>query len=444
MTVFLPFFPKEPPFLSKQVAIREKRPIFGIGPDSFNRKSTSQISIIMEYLLQFLNGTTEEQNIVLLSFILTAFLLGLFLAWAVQNTGIRKLEGELRRREDALKASEKDRLQLEEELALKGADLKRSLFEREESHAELKLLQQDHRELQEELGRAQVELDKSLASARQYLSTIEDLNDQILGLKTRNAQLGIAPASPAPAVGDNFAETRLAALEARLRLLEEGKNPASAPEVLDARQREVFPDAPASEEEEPDLSLRAFQSVTAASRTAAAYQDDLTAIEGIGPFLQQKLYEAGIFTYAQISAWEDAEVEEITKKIQFFPGRIRKDDWVGQAKRLLESDHPASRSLFLPDAEDEVGDDLKIIEGIGPSVEAVLKKAGLDTFEALAQADPDEIETILLVSDPHLALFDADTWPAQASMARHGEWETLQAFQENLRAGRPVRDEDMA
>ena len=426
------------------MAIREKRPIFGIEPDNFNRKITSQISIIMEYLLQFLNGTTEEQNIVLLSFILTAFLLGLFLAWAVQNTGIRKLENELRQREDALKASEKDRVQLEEELVLKGADLKRSLFEREESHAELKLLQQDHRELQEELSRVQVELDKSLASARQYLSTIEDLNDQILGLKTRNAQLGAVPANPAPAPEGHFAETRLAALEERLRMLEEGKNPAPAPETLDARQREVFSDTPASEEEEPELSLRAFQPAVGAPRAVATYQDDLTAIEGIGPFLQQKLYEAGISTYAQISAWDDAEVEEITKKIQFFPGRIRKDDWVGQAKRLLASDTPASRSLFLTDTDEAVGDDLKIIEGIGPAIEAILKKAGLDTFEALAQADPDEIETILLVSDPHLALFDADTWPAQASMARHGEWETLQAFQENLRAGRPVRDEDMA
>ena len=398
----------------------------------------------MEYLLQFLNGTTEEQNIVLLSFILTAFLLGLFLAWAVQNTGIRRLENELRRREDALKSSEKDRLQLEEELALKGADLKRSLFEREESHAELKLLQQDHRELHEELGRVQVELDKSLASTRQHLSTIEDLNDQILGLKTRNAQAGLAPDSPAPAVQSNFAETRLAALEARLRLLEEGKNPTPAPETLDARQREVFPDGPNSEEEEPELSLRAFQPIATVPHAVASYRDDLTAIEGIGPFLQRKLYEAGVFTYAQISAWEDEEIEEITKKIQFFPGRIRKDDWVGQAKRLLASDTPASRSLFLTDVEDEVGDDLKIIEGIGPAIEAILKKAGLDTFEAVAQADPDEIETILLVSDPHLALFDADTWPAQASMALHGEWETLQAFQDNLRAGRPVRDEDMA
>ncbi|MFM8362107.1 MAG: hypothetical protein ACKOA4_05360, partial [Haliscomenobacter sp.] len=213
----------------------------------------------MEYLLQFLNGTTEEQNIVLLSFILTAFLLGLFLAWAVQNAGIRKLENELRRREDALKSSEKDRLQVEEELALKGADLKRSLFEREESHAELKLLQQDNRELHEELGRVQVELDKSLATTRQHLSTIEDLNDQILGLKTRNAQLGVAPANPAPAPEGGFAEKRLAALEERLRLLEEGKGAAPAAEPLDARQREVFADASAADEEEPELSLRAFQ-----------------------------------------------------------------------------------------------------------------------------------------------------------------------------------------
>ena len=58
----------------------------------------------MEYLLQFLNGTTEEQNIVLLSFILTAFLLGLFLAWAARKM-LRPVKPAAKRAPKAAKVS---------------------------------------------------------------------------------------------------------------------------------------------------------------------------------------------------------------------------------------------------------------------------------------------------------------------------------------------------
>lgn len=64
-------------------------------------------------------------------------------------------------------------------------------------------------------------------------------------------------------------------------------------------------------------------------------KDELTKIDGIGPFIEKKLNEIGIVSFKQISEMDDDAIERITKAIEFFPGRIKRDDWVGQAKELL-------------------------------------------------------------------------------------------------------------
>jgi len=65
-------------------------------------------------------------------------------------------------------------------------------------------------------------------------------------------------------------------------------------------------------------------------------RDDLTAIDGIGPTLANKLNAAGIFSYAQLAALSDDDIERLERDIIRFSGRIKRDDWVGQAKKLAQ------------------------------------------------------------------------------------------------------------
>ena len=65
-------------------------------------------------------------------------------------------------------------------------------------------------------------------------------------------------------------------------------------------------------------------------------KDDLTVIAGIGPALAKKLNSAGIVSYAQIAALSDKDIEDLEKSIIKFTGRIKRDDWVGQAKKLSQ------------------------------------------------------------------------------------------------------------
>jgi len=64
-----------------------------------------------------------------------------------------------------------------------------------------------------------------------------------------------------------------------------------------------------------------------------AQPDDLKAIGGIGPKLEQVLNRLGIWTYAQISSLTATQVAWLDEHLGF-PGRVGRDDWIGQAARL--------------------------------------------------------------------------------------------------------------
>lgn len=63
-------------------------------------------------------------------------------------------------------------------------------------------------------------------------------------------------------------------------------------------------------------------------------KEDLKIISGIGPFIEKKLNALGIYTFKQIANFNDEDKEKVNEAIEFFPGRIKRDDWVGQAQKL--------------------------------------------------------------------------------------------------------------
>lgn len=76
-------------------------------------------------------------------------------------------------------------------------------------------------------------------------------------------------------------------------------------------------------------------------RATAAQADDLKDIDGIGPFLERKLHSLGIYTYRQIANFTKQDGEQVNDLIEFFPGRVERDNWVGQAKQLHERKYGA-------------------------------------------------------------------------------------------------------
>jgi large subunit ribosomal protein L27 len=81
-------------------------------------------------------------------------------------------------------------------------------------------------------------------------------------------------------------------------------------------------------------------------------------------------------------------------------------------------------------------DDLKIIEGVGPKIETLLKDGGINTWAELAAASVDRLKEILDAAGPRYQIHDPSTWPAQAKFAAEGKWEELKDYQEMLMGGR--------
>ena len=61
--------------------------------------------------------------------------------------------------------------------------------------------------------------------------------------------------------------------------------------------------------------------------------DNLCRIKGIGFVIEEKLHNLGVFHFDQIAAWTENEIKWVDSHLAF-SGRILREDWIGQAKKL--------------------------------------------------------------------------------------------------------------
>jgi predicted flap endonuclease-1-like 5' DNA nuclease len=71
-----------------------------------------------------------------------------------------------------------------------------------------------------------------------------------------------------------------------------------------------------------------------------AETDRLQAISGIGPVLERVLNDLGIYRFGQLARLTPDNIEWLASRIDWFPQRIQREDWVGQARRLHGEIHP--------------------------------------------------------------------------------------------------------
>jgi len=69
------------------------------------------------------------------------------------------------------------------------------------------------------------------------------------------------------------------------------------------------------------------------AKPAAATGDDLGSIKGLGPKAAAALKAGGVTSVAQVAAWTEADIQHWDSAING-RGRIVRDDWVGQARKL--------------------------------------------------------------------------------------------------------------
>ncbi|WP_246765244.1 NADH-ubiquinone dehydrogenase [Aminobacter sp. SR38] len=127
--------------------------------------------------------------------------------------------------------------------------------------------------------------------------------------------------------GDDETASLIAEVKTLARKLEQAEaKPAVAATVEPAViETAVFEEAPVG------LQPEDFRQPASIERPETP--DDLKAISGIGPKLEQVLNGLGIWTYGQIAGWTAEEVAWADDYLGF-KGRIGRDDWIGQAATL--------------------------------------------------------------------------------------------------------------
>lgn len=120
--------------------------------------------------------------------------------------------------------------------------------------------------------------------------------------------------------------------------------------LIDAPPAAAFPEVPVLTPEGLAGAGEAIQVaadlVPVAPPPTATEGDDLTRIKGLGPKLVDQLRELGVTSFAQIAAWNEAEIDRIDAQLGRFAGRIRRDDWPAQAKCLAAGDTAGYEATF--------------------------------------------------------------------------------------------------
>jgi len=180
--------------------------------------------------------------------------------------------------------------------------------------------------------------------------------------------------------------------------------------------------------------------------------DDLKLIKGIGRQNEGRLHGLGIWHFDQIAAWTPDNVEWVGGYLAF-PGRIEREDWVGQARVLaagvetefakraragevassrddgvqgqgnvaalkdgeFDGDKPVN---LIGEARDGKPDDLALLKGVGPAIAADLNRLGIWHFDQIAALKDAEIRYLCSFADVPVAT--SQSWREDADILRHG------------------------
>lgn len=118
-----------------------------------------------------------------------------------------------------------------------------------------------------------------------------------------------------------------------------------------ARRNQALIDAPTAAAEPippptPEGLAGVGTAIQAEIPRAPAPRDDLTRLKGIGPKLAALLHGVGVTGFDDIAGWDDAAIDRIDAQLGQFSGRIRRDNWVEQARLLAAGDTSGFENKF--------------------------------------------------------------------------------------------------
>src|SRR4030042_5783688 len=158
-----------------------------------------------------------------------------------------------------------------------------------------------------------------------------------------------------------------------------------------------------------------------------AEKDDLKMISGIGPFIEERLHALAIYTFRQISKFTARDIETINDAIEYFSGRIERDEWIAQARELVHFEDKREELLEriserkariyynrIGMAKKEDAEDLTIISGIGGWIKEKLNVLDIYTFKQISNLTEEDVQLVTEVIEYFPGRIERDEWIPQA------------------------------
>lgn len=390
--------------------------------------------MIDQSFLDLFKNIESEEGRFLWVMMIVSFLFGFFIALLLRWARIRAIKKELKATKNNEQTLRNTATELEEQLQERNIELQEASREKVDlmdRACEIEDAQQQHLS---EVFQLNQQIEEIQSANKAYVGSINDLNEQIIDLKKQNQQSAGISAN-APGSTEYVGKSEYNKLQERLNAIESSLNKVSSENNqlrndLQSLEKKSDNVTVSEETKEPELKISSEKTVLNQKIIVDDREkDDLTKIEGIGSFIAKKLNLLGVFTYEDIAQWDNNKIDSVTSSIEYIPGRIQKDDWVGQAANLISSTEKASPA---PSKKD----DLKRIEGIGPKIADVLNAADINTWATLAATEPSKLKEILENAGDRFRMHSPYTWPLQARLAAAGRWEELDEYQEELKGGK--------
>ncbi len=326
----------------------------------------------MNFFSELFSALGTNESLLVLLFLFVSFLIGLITGYFIWGTKIAKYKKLLAERDREYNELNGKYTDLREQYDLKVNELDKAEREIEELKRRLRGLEQEKGQLHGDLMSARtkmskmVDTDTHLALSAKY----DDSRDDAASLRSQIDALNIEAGSAASSADLDALKADLAKckslreqqekdlveMAALRKTLESTKNRLSSFESENQnlqdeinrlkQQASAAPMAAAapapkklSKEESQKQAAEAAEEVKQAMGSripTATYEerDDLKLISGVGPFIEKKLHGLGIYTFEQVSKFDDRLVDRVNVAIEFFPGRILRDNWVGQAEKF--------------------------------------------------------------------------------------------------------------
>jgi predicted flap endonuclease-1-like 5' DNA nuclease len=237
--------------------------------------------------------------------------------------------------------------QLKKSHDLKEADLKRVGLELQYLQENANHFEQERQFSNQAVQSAAAKMQNLQLDLQAQTSKILTYEEQVLGLRTRNAQLtgevNVLRDSANNIDSDQKGllqtlQQTNQSLEEAIAQIEQERNTAqheleAAYLEIENLEGEIIEKNKSTASSNGNLRLNGNHTIAMESPMSL---DDLKIINGIGPYTEKKLHDMGIYSFAQLADLNEATLENLNESLGLFKGKIKKEGWVEQARHLLE------------------------------------------------------------------------------------------------------------